>query len=161
MHQVEYCCTSYFRIILRAVVSIVSSFHINHNTLQEIQTLNVCASPLPASRARTVPRACSARRGSACQAASRTRTALSTSAAFRGSACVSICAFFSTGFPGHTSWQVEIYCTCTVHSRVSDPDPYPDPHGSALFELLDPDPDPHTNCGSGSGSRRAKMTPKN
>jgi hypothetical protein len=44
--------------------------------------------------------------------------------------------------------------------RVSDPDPYPDPHGSALFELLDPDLDPHTNCESGSGSRRAKITQK-
>jgi hypothetical protein len=44
-----------------------------------------------------------------------------------------------------------------LSTRVSDPDP--DPHGSALIELLDPDPDPHTNCGS--GSRRAKMNPKN
>ncbi len=43
--------------------------------------------------------------------------------------------------------------------RVSDPNLYPDPHGSHLFELLDPDPDPHSNCGS--GSRRAKMTHKN
>ncbi len=81
----------------------------HYRTLQEIRTLNVCASPLPASRARTAPRACSARRGSACQAASQMRTAPSTSAACKGSACVSICAFFSTGFPGHTSWQVEIY----------------------------------------------------
>jgi hypothetical protein len=99
MHQAENFCSTYFIIILRAVVSIASSFHIKHIILQEIRTLNVCASPLPASQARTAPRACSARRGSVCRAASRTRTALSTSAAFRGSACVSICAFFSTVFP--------------------------------------------------------------
>jgi hypothetical protein len=34
---------------------------------------------------------------------------------------------------------------------VSYPDPYPDPHGSALIWV----------AGSGSGSRRAKMTHKN
>jgi hypothetical protein len=43
-----------------------------------------------------------------------------------------------------------------IFFRVSDPDPYPDPH---YFELQHPDP--HSNCGSGSGSRRAKMTHKN
>jgi hypothetical protein len=106
MRQEEYCCTTYINIIMRAVVSIAPSFHLNHIILQEIRTLNVCASPLPASQARTAPRACSARRGSACQAASQTRTALSMSAAFRGSACVSICAFFSTGFSGHSCWQL-------------------------------------------------------
>jgi hypothetical protein len=118
----ECCGTTYFIIILRAVVSLVSSFTINHITLQEIRTLNVCASPLPASQARTAPRACSALRGSACQAASRTRTALSTSAAFRGSACVSICAFFSIGFPvtqiGKLRYLPKKICTSKIFKKV-------------------------------------------